>query len=84
MDIMFGLIQNLKNKYNLQVQYLHCDNVSENVALLGWTMNILPHVCHNKMALSNENLSLFSTRYMACSIVVSSMLFYVMAYGLKP
>ena len=35
--------------YNLQVQYLHCDNARENVAFkkgckkegLGWTLNIL-------------------------------------------
>ena len=31
-DIMIGLIKNLKNKYNLQVQYLHCNNAGENVA----------------------------------------------------
>ena len=29
---MFGFIKNLKTKYNLQVQYLHCDNAGENVA----------------------------------------------------
>ena len=28
---MLGLIKNLKTKYNLQVQYLHCDNAGENV-----------------------------------------------------
>ena len=28
---MLGLIKNLKNKYNLQIQYLHCDNMGENV-----------------------------------------------------
>ena len=28
----FGLIKNLKNKYNMQVQYLHCDNAGENVS----------------------------------------------------
>ena len=28
---MLGLIKNLKYKYNLQVQYLHCDNAGENV-----------------------------------------------------
>ena len=31
-DVMLGLIRNLKNKYNLQVQYLHCDNAGGNVA----------------------------------------------------
>ena len=29
---MIGLINNLKNKYNLQVQYLCCNNTGENVA----------------------------------------------------
>ena len=28
---MLGQIKNLKPKYNIQVQYLHCDNTSENV-----------------------------------------------------
>ena len=31
-DIMIGLIKNLKNKYNLQVQYLLCNNAEENIA----------------------------------------------------
>ena len=31
-DIMFGLIKNLKNKYIMQVQCLHCDNAGKNVA----------------------------------------------------
>ena len=31
-DTMLGLIKNLKNKYNLQVQYLHCNNPGENIA----------------------------------------------------
>ena len=31
--VMLGLIKNLKNKYNIQVQYLCCNNTSENVAL---------------------------------------------------
>ena len=30
-DVMIGLIKNLKNKYNLQVEYLCCDNIGENV-----------------------------------------------------
>ena len=29
---MIGLIKDLKNKYNLQVQYLHCNNTGENIA----------------------------------------------------
>ena len=29
---MIGWIKNLKNKYNLQVQYLYCDNAGENIA----------------------------------------------------
>ena len=29
---MVGLIKNLKNKYDLQVQYLCCDNTEENLA----------------------------------------------------
>ena len=28
---MFGFIENLKAKYNLQAQYLQCDNTGENV-----------------------------------------------------
>ena len=28
---MIGLIKNLKNKYNLHVQYLCCDNAKENI-----------------------------------------------------
>ena len=35
-ETIFGLINNLKNKYNLQVQSLHCDNASENQAF-EWT-----------------------------------------------
>ena len=31
-DVMLGLIKKLKNKYNLQVQYLRCSNAGENVA----------------------------------------------------
>ena len=29
---MVGFIKNMKNKYNLQVHYLCCDNAGENVA----------------------------------------------------
>ena len=32
-DIMTGLIKNLKNKYNIQAQYLCCNNAGENVAI---------------------------------------------------
>ena len=28
---MMGLIKNLKTKYNIQVQYLHCNNAGKNV-----------------------------------------------------
>ena len=31
MDVILGLIKNLKNKYNLHVQFLHTDNAGENV-----------------------------------------------------
>ena len=31
-DGMIGLIKNLKNKYNLQVQYLCCDNAGQDIA----------------------------------------------------
>ena len=34
MDIIIGLVKNLKNKYNLQVQYLHCNNAGENIAFV--------------------------------------------------
>ena len=86
-----SLIKSLKTKYNLQVQYLHCNNAQKNVAFekpvnrKGWecTLNILPQVCHNKMAMSNANLLPFSTRYEACSMVVNSMIFYIMANGMK-
>ena len=30
--VMLGLIKNLKNKYNMQVQYLHCDNGGKYIA----------------------------------------------------
>ena len=30
--VMLGLMKNLKNKYDMQVQYLCCDNTGENVA----------------------------------------------------
>ena len=30
--IILGLIKDLKNKYNMQVQYLCCKNAGENVA----------------------------------------------------
>ena len=30
--VMIGLVKNLKNKYNLQVQYLCCNNAVENIA----------------------------------------------------
>ena len=29
---MWGLVKNLKNKFNLQAQFLHCDNIGENQA----------------------------------------------------
>ena len=29
---MLGLIENLKNKYDVQVQYLYCDNAGESMA----------------------------------------------------
>ena len=32
---MLGIIKNLKNKYNLQVQYLHSNDTGENVAFEG-------------------------------------------------
>ena len=31
--VMLGLIEHLKNKYNLQVQYLHYDKADENIAI---------------------------------------------------
>ena len=31
-DTMVGLIKNLKNKHNFQVQFLHCNNTQENQA----------------------------------------------------
>ena len=89
--VMLGLIENLKNKYNMQVKYLHCDNASKNITfkkackegLLGVNFNILPQVCHNKMAASNENLLLSSTEYVQCSRAENSMIFYKIAYGFK-
>ena len=76
--VMLGLIENLKNNYDMQVQYLHCDNVGENVAFekscnrKGWglTSNIMLQANHNKMAVPNKNLlvsSISSTGYLQCS-----------------
>ena len=75
----------------MQVQYLHCINAGEmlisrkpaNRKGWGWSSNILPQVCNNKMAASNANSLPISTGYMPCSTVVGSMLFYAMAYGPK-
>ena len=58
---MLGLVNNLKNKYDMQVQDLHCNNVGENMAFKkaanrkgwGWTSNTVPQECH-KMAASNK------------------------------
>ena len=60
-DAMVVLIKNLKNKYNLQVQFLHCDMqvkikpLNEPANRKGWglTASIQPQVCHNRMAMSN-------------------------------
>ena len=30
--VMLGLVKNLNSEYNMQVQYLHCDNTCKNVA----------------------------------------------------
>ena len=81
-DIMSDFINNLKNKYNLHVQYLCCDNAGENVAfkkvgkqkVLGLTSSIQPQVHHNKMAMLKENLLPFSTGYIPCSTVAISKL----------
>ena len=67
--IMLGLIENLKNNHNMQVQYLCCDNTGKNVAVKksankkgrGWTLNILPQVCPNKMVML-KNMPLSSTK----------------------
>ena len=31
-NVMMALIKNSKTKYNIQVQYLHCNNMGENIA----------------------------------------------------
>ena len=88
---MVDLIKNLKNKYNQQVQYLGYDNAGENVAFerackqegLGFTLNIKPQVCHNRMAALNKNLLPFLIGYMLCSMVGNSPQTYVTDYGLK-
>ena len=75
-DVMLGLIKNLKNKYNLQVQYLCCNNARENIALKtpasrkswGWSSNIQPQVSHNIMAMLNKNLLPFSTSYVCAML----------------
>ena len=69
-DIMIGLIKNLKNKYNLQLQYLNCNNAGENISFekackqegLGVILNIQPQLCHNKTATLKESIQL-STCY---------------------
>ena len=90
-DIMIGLIKNLKNKYNLQVQYLHYNNAGENVAFkeackqkgLGVDFEYTAQVHHNRMASSTENLLSFSTRCASCLMGVNSMLTYITFYGPK-
>ena len=90
-DIMIGLIKNLKKKCNLQVYYLCCNNAGENIAFekptnrKGWgvALNIQPMVSHNRMAMLKENLLPFSTGYGICSMAGNAMLIYEMAYGPK-
>ena len=90
LDVMLGFIKNLKSKYNLQVQYLCCNNAGENVAFerackqegMGVDFEYTA-LSDNKMATSNENLLPFSTRYMPCLMAVNLMLTFKMAYGPK-
>ena len=50
----------------------------------GQTLNILSQVSHNRMAMSNKNSLFPSTKFAQCSMVEKSMIFYKMAYQLKP
>ena len=75
---MLGLV-NLKVKFNLQVQYLCCDNAGENQAFKkptnrkGWGLiwNIQPQVCPNKTGMSGISLPPFSTTYVPCLMVAN-------------
>ena len=62
--IMLGLIKNLKisiicryNTYTVTSQVkMFSSKKPTNRKSWGWTLNILPHISHNKMAVSNKNL----------------------------
>ena len=80
--VMLGLIKLLKNKYNLEVQYLFCDNAGENIALeKAWKQEGLgfhfkytaPSMPQQNGCIKREFATLFNQVH-ACSTVVSSML----------
>ena len=87
-DIMIGLIKDLKNKYYLQVQYLCCVDAGENIVFKNGCKqeglgDDFKYACHNKMAMSKESLLPFSTGYAQCSTGVNSAFIFKMTYGLK-
>ena len=84
---MFGLFNNLKIKFNLQVQYLHCDNAGENQALkkknckqegLGVDFE------YTAPGMPQQNGCIpYSTRYMPCLMVASLLPSYEAVSGQK-
>ena len=91
MDIMVGLVTNPKNKYDLQVQHLCCNNAGDNVSFeracrkeglevdFEYTASNMPQQNgHVKWKFTTS-----STGYMPCSTAASSMLTYKMANGPK-
>ena len=67
-DIILGLIEKLKNKYNLQC----CLQESLQTGRAGcWLWIYRPRYVTNRMAVLKENLLPSSTRYMPCSTMVN-------------
>ena len=75
---MMGISKNIKTKYNIQVQNLHCDNMGEMWILKGlanrkgwgWSLSILLQILLNRMSKLNRSSLFCSTRYMTCSQVI--------------
>ena len=84
-------LKKLKIKFNLQVQYLQCDNAGKNQASKksahrkGWgsTSIIQPQLHLNKMGMVSASLPHFSTEYMPCLTVANLMSPYEVASGQK-
>ena len=85
-----GLMKNLKNKGNLQVQFLHCNNAGENQAYkqtckqegLGVAFEYTAPGMPQENGRVEQKFAPYSTKYALCSTAANSLHIY-MSYGLK-